>query len=270
MRRVGAPLVSVPTLFVADVDDILSGCEDALLRIAAWLAKDSGLVYAVASARSSAECLSLLKAAGAPLPDFVIGGMGSEICQVQNGVLGDQWSAWAKLHETWNRDFCLNALRSVSGLTLLPSAQRGRRNLSYHVATAQVADAATRCLRQSGILAWAFLARDHHLEITPPNGGKGGAAAFVAEALGIPAARIISAGGSGFDLDVLAMSARAIATGNAEISLRLLTGSPNVYFATRGNALGIWEGLEHWRSWLEQPASSIAPLLERRKVRQGC
>ena len=65
-------------------------------------------------------------------------------------------------------------------------------------------------LKAQGIEAKAILSHDRLLDILPARAGKHGALAHVAAVLDLPRDRIVAAGDSGNDVDMLAGSSRAV------------------------------------------------------------
>jgi mannosylfructose-6-phosphate phosphatase len=123
---------------------------------------------------------------------------------------------------------------------------------SYYLeahADARLAEIEQR-LADAGLRAKVVYSAGRFLDLLPYRSGKGGAVAYTADLLGIPAAGVVTAGDTGNDLDMMRpdLGFRSIAVGNATDELQHLD-EPHVYHATAAHAAGIREGLVHY-GWL--------------------
>jgi sucrose-phosphate synthase len=89
----------------------------------------------------------------------------------------------------------------------------------------------------------------HHefLDVLPDGASKGNAMHYLARRWGLTMDRILVAGDSGNDADMLRGGAQAVVVANHSSELRQLKGRDGVYFAAASYAEGILEGLRHHR-----------------------
>ena len=82
------------------------------------------------------------------------------------------------------------------------------------------------------------------LDILPQNSGKGNALSFVLKKYYAKESRILIAGDSGNDLEMLSLGYPSVIVGNAEKELQSLKNTPLLYKAKGCYAAGIKEGWE--------------------------
>lgn len=176
-----------------------------------------------------------------PVPDFVIGALGTEIEDADGKPIPD----YSHRFETgWDR-------RKVEDL--VPEAQtephraeyQTEFKVSYDVADASVAEEMRERLEDAGIAATVILTRGKAMDIIPRGSGKGAAITFLRELLDIGRDRIVVAGDSANDADMFTDRNRGIIVANADEELKNLAGL-HIYRAQRPYAAGVLEGLRYW------------------------
>lgn len=231
------------TLLVSDIDDTLTGDRAAAAAFCAWRAAHPDVVLAMATGRRAADALAVLDAWHLPRPDVLIGAVGTEIVW----PAGHAEPAYRPaLRAPWDAGAVERALAPVPGVVAQPRSERTPWKRSYTLTAPGAADRARRALEKAGIAAQVVASHDTLLDILPAGVGKAQAAHHVAARLGIPASRIVAAGDSGNDFDMLAASARAVMVGNHHDDLTPLIPAPNVYRARAHHAAGVLEGLRHF------------------------
>ena len=87
----------------------------------------------------------------------------------------------------------------------------------------------------------------HYLDIVPVRASKGFALRWFAEHWDIPLERILTAGGSGADEDMLRGNTLAVVVANRhQEELSQLVDVDRIYFARQSHASGILEAIEHY------------------------
>jgi hydroxymethylpyrimidine pyrophosphatase-like HAD family hydrolase len=85
------------------------------------------------------------------------------------------------------------------------------------------------------------------VDVLPAQSGKGAALRFLLERLDFPSERVIVAGDSDNDRDMLTLPVKAVVVGNFASELAdLQSESSDIYFAANRHAAGILEGLEYF------------------------
>ncbi len=153
-------------------------------------------------------------------------------------ILGDIPEAWMQ-EEEWQSEF--------------KSSYYLQENVVEHLAEIE------HRLAAEGLRAKVIHSAGKYLDLLPLRSGKGGAVRYTAEAMGIPADLVVTAGDTGNDLDMMRadLGFRCIAVGNSTEEL-LDLDEPHVYHAAAPYAAGIREGLERL-GWLPAGPLDSAP-----------
>jgi sucrose-6F-phosphate phosphohydrolase len=231
-------------LFVSDVDDTLLGDDGALELLSAELKKAADqIVVAYNSSRPCASLRDSLSTVSSMLtPDYLIGGMGT---QIEVGVNGERLTNFeAYLEQDWDRD---RATDLVSGLNAVPHPERYQTSfkISFDIPGQEAYQVVKDRLAASDLLVKAIFSAGKFLDLIAVRAGKGEAVRFLQERLGISAERVVVAGDSGNDVEMFLPDFRGIVVGNADDDLKRLQG-PNIYKAKSFHAAGILEGLRYW------------------------
>jgi sucrose-phosphate synthase len=242
-----APLLQAQGVLVCDLDDTLLGDREALDRLLEWIgAQRDLLAFGVATGRKLDSALYVLKEWGVPAPDVIISGIGTEIRYRFNDTLDLGWHN--HIRQGWRRDDLAAALREVPGLTPQSRRKQGPLKLSYNVKPARLPslEAIQEVIHRAGLQANLVYSRARHLDVLPQRASKGQAVRYLAFKWGIPPDRIITAGDSGNDRDMLLGDMLGIVVGNHSPELGGLRGRARVFFANQPRAAGVLEGLRHY------------------------
>ena len=87
---------------------------------------------------------------------------------------------------------------------------------------------------------------NEYLDILPIRASKGLAVRYLAIKWGLPLDRILVAGDSGNDEEMLSGDVLGVVVGNYSSELKRLYGKPRIYFAENEYANGIVEGIQHY------------------------
>ncbi|MFZ0544180.1 MAG: HAD-IIB family hydrolase [Candidatus Promineifilaceae bacterium] len=231
-------------LFVSDVDGTLLGDDEALGRLSAELKKAADRVTVVFN--SSRPCASLRESLSAvphlPPPDYLIGGMGTEI---EIGRTGERLSSYERhLNKGWNREKTADL---VAGLDAVPHLEKFQTpfKVSFDIPDSDTYREVQQRLADSGLAAKAIFSAGRFLDLIAANGGKGEAIRFLQKQVGVPPEQVVVAGDSGNDVEMFVSPFRGIIVGNADKDLMRLSGS-HIYKATQFHAGGLLEGLHYW------------------------
>lgn len=231
-------------LFVSDVDDTLLGDNEALGRLSAELKKAEDRITVVYN--SSRPCASLRSSlADIPnlrTPDYLIGGMGTEI---EIGDSGKRLAAYeAYLQTGWDRS---RVDELVAGIEAVPHDEKFQTpfKASFDLPGDDAFQIVKKRLGESDLEAKAIFSAGKFLDLIAARAGKGEAIRYLQERLDIAAECVVVAGDSGNDVEMFVAPYRGIVVGNADADLKQLEG-PNIYHATSSHARGLLEGLRYW------------------------
>lgn len=231
-------------LFVSDVDDTLLGDDAALNRLMAAL---RAAPHVTTAYNSSRPCASLRRSLAAvpqlDPPDYLIGGLGTEIEQGENGAPLPGYTEF--LGRNWDRARIAALLQDI-GLTPHAAEYQTPLKASYDAPDAATVDRVRQRLAEAGLAAKIIYSGGKNLDLIPQPAGKGGVIDFLRNQLKIPPQRVVVSGDSGNDVEMFIAPYHGIIVGNADADLRRLTGE-HIYQASASCAAGVLEGLNHWR-----------------------
>ncbi|BES70563.1 HAD-IIB family hydrolase [Marinobacter nanhaiticus D15-8W] len=239
-----------PTRILAsDMDGTLLGDHRGLERLKQWLAQNRECLFVVATGRAVDEALGELNAWSAPLPDFLIADVGSSIYRIDPQGRPHPVQAWQdKLDQDWDRRACEQVLSPLPGLRLQPAHTQSAYKLSYFTDDSGASKdslivKAKQCLAGAGLEARVVHSHGHLLDILPVASGKARAVDFIRQHAGIARRRVVAAGDSGNDEDMLRYAALGIVVANHSGELNDLKGYEHIFWARSSCAAGILEGL---------------------------
>lgn len=208
-----------------------------------------------------------------PLPQFVIGDVGTSIYELD----GESWrtkAAWrSRLASEWPAETparLVRLLNAISGLRLQEDSKQGDFKLSFYTPPDDEPgpwlQEVERRLGEEGLEVRVIFSRDEVLrlgllDVVPRQAGKLPAIEFLVQQLGIQRSRTMFAGDSGNDMEVLTSDLPAVLVRNAAEAIRCQArdeaaarGHSEMLYLARGDFLGmngnysagILEGLVHY------------------------
>jgi mannosylfructose-6-phosphate phosphatase len=239
----------------------LLGDDVALERFARWLAPQrEGVALAYSSGRLHWSIAEAMEQYPLPQPDFVVGGVGTEI---RTGLHGDPWEHWTARFNAWDADLVRELLRERCGLRLQIGDVHTTHKISFVRDDLTIEELAEieLTLRDAGLDIRLIYSTSRDLDVAPCGAGKGAAARFLAEHLDIPVSHVIACGDSGNDVCMLKESGRAVVVANAFGELADLTG-PTIYRSPHSYAGGVHDGVRHWLEHFAADGSGKPPSAE--------
>ncbi|MCU0304411.1 MAG: HAD-IIB family hydrolase [Thermoanaerobaculales bacterium] len=234
-------------LLVCDIDNTLTGDREALAELVEWLDAHRGDVsFGIATGRTLRSALDELAEWGVPRPDLLVTAVGSEVHYGHGQIVEDV--GWRRLIDhRWDPHALQDALRGVPGLRLQPRSEQRAFKLSYLVDPDQAPPVRriARRLRDRKLEANVIYSHGAYLDLLPARASKGAALRYVAHRWGLRVERLLVAGDSGNDEELLTAGALGVVVGNHSEELAPLRGRPGIYFAEAEHARGVLEGIEH-------------------------
>jgi len=230
----------------SDLDQNLLGNPEALKPFIKTLqANRKCVLFGIATGRRRDSAIQVLKKYNIPMPNVLITSLGTEIYYNPNLVEDAAW----KLHidYLWNPPVIRRTLKELPGMKLQPRLEQNRFKISYFIDPQIAPDTQhiNKLLHQEGQAANVVLSFGQFLDIIPIRASKGLAMRWVAEQHDIALDRILAAGGSGADEDMMRGNMLAVVVANRHNEeLSDLTEVDEIFFASRPHAEGILEAIE--------------------------
>lgn len=240
-------LPTVDRLVVCDIDNTLIGEAKGLKALLQRL-HDAGdkVGFGLASGRHIESIYKVLKEWDISTPYLFISSVGSEI-HFGHRVAEDR--SWLRhIDYRWEPEALREAMAKLPGIRLQAKVNQRQYKISYNVNTGQAPSVPEirRHLRKLDLHANVIFSHGEYLDLLPIRASKGLALRFLALKWGIPTGRLLVAGDSGNDEEMLTGNTLGVVVGNHSPELEHLRGQPRIYFAEAEYAQGIIEGIAHY------------------------
>lgn len=235
-------------MIVSGLDQSLIGDPQGLSRFVELIrAKRRSVTLCIATGRRLDDALSIMKKHGIPPADILITSLGTRIHYGQNLDEDNLWAA--HIDHAWSRRRIRQLLEGTEGLELQPRNEQTDFKLSYYFdpKVAPSADEIRSLLLQHTISANVIASFGMFLDIVPVRASKGQALRYVSHRLEIPLDKILVAGGSGADEDMMRGNTLAVVSKNRDQEeLCLHSEFDRIYFSTESFAAGILDAIDHY------------------------
>ncbi|MFW5829975.1 MAG: HAD-IIB family hydrolase [Planctomycetota bacterium] len=243
-------LATADRMLISDIDYTLTGDDEALAEFAERIRGERHALFGVATGRHFESAMEAVEECNLPRPDVAITSVGTEI---RYGPKLGRDRAWAKhIDFQWHRERildCMELFQSL-GLELQPPENQLPHKISYLLPEELPPELNPKRmqahLRRCGLRCKLIMSHDAYLDIIPIRASKGLAVRWLAFRWGLPADRILVAGDSGNDEEMLAGHTLGIVVGNYSPELERLRGRDRIYFADGHHAAGINEGIDFY------------------------
>jgi sucrose-phosphate synthase len=183
---------------------------------------------------------------GLRTPDILITATGTEIHYGEPMVKDLSWQR--QISYRWEPVRVRESLLAMPGISLHEEGSatsfrlRFRRSTPFGPNLAQI----RRKLRREGLRVTATLDHETDLDVTPVRASPGMAIRFLSYKWNLSPDRILVAGDSGNDLDMLAGETLGVVVDNHTPELEELRGRPRICFAKGHHGWGVLEGIRHY------------------------
>ena len=235
-------------LLICDIDNTLTGCSQGAERLGSYLKRHPAIAFGVATGRSIIEAQRIRRDWALPMPRAWICSVGTEIYWPVDGGLQLDTDYADAIADGWQPEAIEDVLGDIPHLEWQPPYEQRAFKRSLFVSDQRVIAEIRANLGAAGLKVRLVHSHERLLDILPLRAGKAASVRHVARKLAIAPGRIVAAGDSGNDHDMLSETARAIMVGNHAEELSGLRGRANVYVAQRHHAAGTLEGLIAWRA----------------------
>ena len=240
-------LPMVDRVIICDIDNTLLGDRDALDKLMARLDQAGDRVaFGVATGRRLDSTLAVLKEWKVRTPDLLITSVGSEIHYGNNLVEDPGWAR--HINYRWKPEELRAALAGSDGLKLQPKIDQRRFKVSYFVDPEKIPgiNKIRTCLRKRDLHCKLIYSHQAFLDLLPVRASKGLAIRYLMMKWGLTPERLLVAGDSGNDIEMLRGEPLGVVVGNYSPEVEELRGEPRIYFAEGEYATGVLEGVDHY------------------------
>lgn len=231
-----------------DIDQNLLGDQDSLEQFAQCIRQNrKHFIFGIATGRRLDSALAILKKYRIPTPDILISSLGTEIYYAANLIADIAWTN--HIDHLWTPQELRRTIRAFSGLTLQTKGEQSRYKLSYFYDSklAPPFEDILSILRKQELSVNPILSFGQFFDIIPARASKGQALRYFAQQWRIPLERVLVAGGSGADEDMLRGNTLGVVVANRHREeLSMLGETERIYFADQPHARGILEAIEHY------------------------
>lgn len=250
-------LPTIERIVICDIDNTLLGDDEALAELLTHINADPTLGFGVATGRHLSSALKILSENGVSIPDVLVTSVGTEIHYGRQLRPDTDWQK--HIDYRWERERLRQLLEGVPGLRMQPKENQRSHKISYYIDPdkAPPIRELPRHLRSHNLSANLIYSHQSYLDLLPIRASKGQAVRYLGAKWGIAPQRMLVAGDSGNDIEMLRGDTLGVVVGNYSPELRHLRGEPKIYFASGHYARGVVEGLEHYAFLSRHTASSI-------------
>jgi sucrose-phosphate synthase len=242
------PMLYHDRAIFTDIDQSLLGDEESRKAFVEQIRANRKLAnFGIATGRKLESALAILKRYGIPVPDILITSLGTEIYYAPELTADLAWSN--HIDHQWNPYAVHRILTELPGLKLQPKTHRSRFKISYYIdpQEAPPMEEITGLLHREELTVNAILSFGQFLDVVPARASKGNALRFSAHQRGMPLEKILVAGGSGADEDMMRGNTLAVVVANRHHEeLSKLTDVGRIYFAEQPHAQGILEAIDYY------------------------
>lgn len=233
---------------ITDIDQNLLGNRASLARLITLLRENrQTTLFGIATGRKLESALKVMKEYGIPEPDVLITSGGTAIHYAPELT---EDTAWPRhIEKRWIPRLVRRILDPLPGLLLQPKAEQSRFKISYYIDPDEAPSLPElrQMLHQEEQEVNLTLSFGQYLDVLPIRASKGLALRYVASHRDLALERILAAGGSGADEDMLRGNTLAVVVGNRhDEELDGLEEANSIYFSEGHHAAGIIEAIHHY------------------------
>ncbi len=242
----GRRLTDFNRLIVTDLDNTLTGDDESLGAFVDMIRENDQVGFGVATGRKLDSALELIEQLGLPQPDLMDTDVGTQLHYGENLTPDRTWQK--SIAYAWKPEEIRQLLDEVPGLFPQAPACQSQFKISYDVDPdiAPTTRDLKRMLRAAGLRAKVVFSLGMYLDIIPVRGGSGLSMRHVLWKWGFSPDRVLVAGDSGNDVEMLLGRTLGVVVGNHSPELNRLKNRPRIYFAKASHAAGIMEGIDYY------------------------
>ena len=236
-------------LIITDLDNTLTGDDEALAEFIDMIRNNEHVGFGVATGRRLDSAMNLIEELGLPRPDLIDTDVGT---QLHYGEKLTPDRSWMKsIGYAWKPDKIREALEGIPGFHLQADEFQSKFKISYEFDTSVYpkkpnASPIKKILREAGLRAKVVMSFGVYIDIIPVRGGSDLSMRHVLWKWGFASERVLVAGDSGNDAGMLLGRTLGVVVANHSKELDRLRKRPRIYFAKASHAAGILEGIRYY------------------------
>jgi len=242
----GKRLISSSYLMITDIDNTLVGDNDSMFHLLKLLEKyRESIAWGVATGRSLELTLEAMTEYNIPVPDILICSVGTEIYYGPDLRMDKGWQQ--HISEKWKPEQIKSTLQELDFLSSQEAEGQRAHKISFYMADKPdyLAEVHRR-LEEEKLPCEVIYSHGQFLDILPKRASKGKAIKYLKYKYEFPSSKVMVAGDSGNDEDMIRGNDNGLVVGNHSEELEKLRGKARVYFSSRTYAAGIIDGLVHY------------------------
>ncbi|WP_033541727.1 HAD-IIB family hydrolase [Planococcus sp. CAU13] len=230
-------------LLATDLDGTLVGDRNGLDELLGFYKNQEyevSLIYI--TGRHFQSALSLIKEENLPVPEVLVTDVGTEIHVGLSLIKDADWEH--RMLQHWQPEAIDRLAASFDGLKKqeIPVTNR----CSYYAEDAKIVKKFEQQLVSAGIPHKLIYSGGRDLDILPSGSGKGAALEYIIDKFEAHDAKMLVAGDSGNDIEMLTLGLPSVIVGNAQPELLESPESPMIFRASKPCAAGIQEAWNHF------------------------
>ncbi len=244
----GKKLLEMEKMIVSDIDYTLLGDDVALSNFKKTLKQmPQNIGFGVATGRVVESAIEAIKKNKISMPDFFITSVGSEIYYKRKDELVYSTGWDAHISHLWNRDRIVELLSQFGFLKYQEKQNQRKFKISYYTPdNPKNINKVKQLLIDKKIKCSFIYSHGQFLDILPYRASKGKAIRYLAYRWNIPFEKVLVAGDSGNDMEMLKGELLGVVVANYSPELENLKGSRRIYFSDKKFAAGIIDGINHY------------------------
>jgi sucrose-phosphate synthase len=242
----GKRLISSDYLMITDIDNTLIGENDSMVHLLNLLEQyRESIAWGVATGRSLELTLEAMTEYDIPLPDILICSVGTEIYYGPDLRMDKGWQQ--HITYKWKPEKIKSTLQELDFLTSQEAEGQRAHKISYYMEDSRdYLDEVHRRLDEQKLSCQVIYSHGQFLDILPKRASKGKAINYLKYKYEFPSSKVMVAGDSGNDEDMIQGTNNGLIVDNHSEELEKLRGNLRVFFSRKKYAAGIIDGMVHY------------------------